>query len=41
MVIYADIFTAGGTVKYLKYWWKTLCEVGPCLDVIQKQVKHG
>ena len=28
MVAYADDFTAGGTVKDLKYWWETLCEVG-------------
>ena len=29
MVAYADDFTAGGTAKDLKYWWETLCEVGP------------
>ena len=29
MVAYADDFTAGGTVKDLKYWWETLCELGP------------
>ena len=29
MVAYADDFTAGGSVKDLKYWWETLCEVGP------------
>ena len=29
MVAYADDFTAGGTVKDLKYWWKTLRELGP------------
>ena len=35
MVAYADDFTAGDTVKDLKYWWETLCEFGP------KQVKYG
>ena len=29
MVAYTDDFTAGGTVKDLKYWWETLCELGP------------
>ena len=29
MVAYADDFTAGGTVKDLKYWWERLCELGP------------
>ena len=29
MVAYADDFTAGSTVKDLKYWWGTLCELGP------------
>ena len=29
MVAYAEDFTAGGTVKDLKYWWETLCELGP------------
>ena len=29
MVAYADDFTAAGTVKDLKYWWETLCELGP------------
>ena len=29
MVAYADDFTAGGTVKDLQHWWKTLCELGP------------
>ena len=28
MVAYADDFTAGGTVKDLKYWWERLCELG-------------
>ena len=28
MVAYADNFAAGGTVKDLKYWWETLCELG-------------
>ena len=27
MVAYADDSTAGGTVKNLKYWWETLCEL--------------
>ena len=31
MVAYADDFTAGLTVKDLKYWWETLCELGPKL----------
>ena len=29
MVAYVDGFTVGGTVKDLKYWWETLCELGP------------
>ena len=29
MVAYADDFTAGFTVKGLKYWWEALCELGP------------
>ena len=29
MVAYADDFKAGVTVKNLKYWWETLCELGP------------
>ena len=29
MVAYADDFTAGATVKDVKYWWETLCELGP------------
>ena len=29
MVAYAGDFTARGTVKYLKYWCETLCELGP------------
>ena len=29
MVAYADDNTAGGTAKDLKYWWETLCELGP------------
>ena len=29
MVAYADDFTAGGTVKDLKYWREKLCELGP------------
>ena len=41
MVAYADDFIAGGTVKDLEYWWETLCEFGPNLDIILKQVKHG
>ena len=28
-VAYADDYTTGGTVKDLKYWWETLCELGP------------
>ena len=31
MVAYADDFTAGGTIKDLKYWSEPLCEVGPKL----------
>ena len=29
MVVFADDFTAGVTVKDLKYWRETLCELGP------------
>ena len=29
MVAYSDDFTAEGTVKDLKYWWETLCDLGP------------
>ena len=29
MVAYADDFTAGGTVKDLKYWLEKLCKLGP------------
>ena len=29
MVAYADDFTAGGTIESLKYWWDTLCKLGP------------
>ena len=31
MVAYADDFTAGGTIKDLKYCSETLCELGPKL----------
>ena len=31
MVAYADDFTAGGTIKDLKYWSEPLCELGPKL----------
>ena len=29
MLAYADDFTAGGTIESLKYWWDTLCKLGP------------
>ena len=29
MVAYADDFSAAGSVWSLKYWWGTLCELGP------------
>ena len=29
MVAYVDNFTTGSTVKGLKYWWESLCELGP------------
>ena len=29
MVNYADNFTTGSIVRGLKYWWESLCELGP------------
>ena len=29
MVAYADDFSAAGSILSLKYWWDTLCELGP------------
>ena len=29
MVAYADDFSTAGSISSLKYWWDTLCELGP------------
>ena len=29
MVAYADDFSAAGSISSLKYWWHTLCKLGP------------
>ena len=29
IVAYADYFSAAGSISSLKYWWDTLCELGP------------
>ena len=41
MVAYADDFTDGGTVRDLKYWWETLCELGSKFGYYLEQIKHG
>ena len=32
MVVYVDHFYAAGSILSLKYWWDTLCELGPKFD---------
>ena len=39
MVAYADDFSATGSISSLKYWWDTLCELGPKFNYFPEPAK--
>ena len=39
MVAYADDFFAAGSISILKYWWDTLCKLGPIFDHFPEPTK--
>jgi len=36
---YADDFSAGGTILYLKSWWLNLCRLGPLFGYFSEETK--
>ena len=39
IVAYADNFSAAGSISSLKYWWDTLCKLGPKFGYFPKPTK--